>query len=173
MKYLFTLLFSLSFIFTSAQYKLGYIDTSVKTPKYLLTQTGDTVGVVITYKQAQKIDNDLELLQLYKLTNTDCDSIVNNLNETILSYKQTTSLYDKKIKTLDTMLSINKIELFDVNKQLELCNDKSNLKDSIIKDKDIIIKLDKKDIRKYKIERNVIAITSIAALLYLLIHFLQ
>ena len=109
MKYLFTLLFSLSFIFTSAQYKLGYIDTSVKTPKYLLTQTGDTVCVVITYKQAQKIDNDLELLQLYKLTNTDCDSIVNNLNETILSYKQTTSLYDKKIKTLDTMLSINKI----------------------------------------------------------------
>ena len=173
MKYLFTLLFSLSFIFASAQYKLGYVDTSDKTPKYLLTQTGDTVGVVITYKQAQKIDNDLELLQLYKLTNTDCDSIVNNLNETILSYKQTTSLYDKKIKTLDTMLSINKIELFDVNKQLELCNDKSNLKDSIIKDKDIIIKLDKKDIRKYKIERNVIAITSMAVLIYVLIHFLQ
>ena len=168
MKYLFTLLFSLSFIFASAQYKLGYVDTSDKTPKYLLTQTGDTVGVVITYKQAQKIDNDLELLQLYKLTNTDCDSIVNNLNETILSYKQTTSLYDKKIKTLDTMLSINKIELFDVNKQLELC-----LKDSIIKDKDIIIKLDKKDIRKYKIERNVIAITSMAVLIYVLIHFLQ
>jgi hypothetical protein len=174
MKYLFTSLFIFLSIFCNAQYKIISLDTNINTPKVLISDTTkDTLGFIITYKQALKIDKDEQLIKLYKSAHTDCDSVITYLNESISNYKDINALYAKKINVLDTMLNINRIELFDVNKQLELCEDKCNLKDSIIKDENKIISLDKKDIRKYKTERNVIAVTSIIAFIYILIHFIH
>jgi len=57
MKKLLTLLFSLIVILSFGQKQI---------PPYYLIENNDTIGVVLSVKQAQKLDNDLEMLKLLK-----------------------------------------------------------------------------------------------------------
>jgi hypothetical protein len=51
-----TILLSLTYLISSAQTEL---------PRYLI-EGGDTIGVIISIEQAQKLDNNSELLELFK-----------------------------------------------------------------------------------------------------------
>ena len=142
----------------SQTYSLGSIDTTnTSIPKYLLSTTNnkqDTVGVVITIKQAQKINTDLEILSLYKGLYSDCDTTVDYLTKTVADYKFANIEANKVINASDSALKIRNLQIENLKQQLIINEDKLAIKDSVIAAKDDIIALDKKDIKKFKKQRN-------------------
>jgi hypothetical protein len=111
---------------------------------------GDTVGIIITIKQAQKIDNDLELLQLFKASKINCDS-------TLKTYLIIVDEYDKQILTLENKINVLTTIKDTQNSMINNLNLRINnyKEDLVLADKqlsisDKIIKNDEKIIKKLK-----------------------
>lgn len=127
-------------------------------PKYFIVDN-DTIGIILSVDQAQKIDNDLEILNLFETLSLECDSldtyyvkIINGLDEIILVHEvKIKNLMDKnkiqgeEILKLKTMIAYRET-------QLEISNyQKTN--DSIR------IKILEEDISKLK-KKNVVTFIS-------------
>lgn len=142
-KFLTTLLMILSFISVKAQTEL---------PQYFI-EGGDTIGIIISVEQAQMLDNDSELLELFKKMRIDCDnldthyvSIINKLEEQIVLLKfQISDLVhqgaekDKLIRNLKKSLELSEENTRLCEEQLELKNEE--------------IKILKKEIFRQKVKK--------------------
>ena len=126
-------------------------DTS-KYPTYFV-QNGDTLGIVISIEQAQKIDNDLELLELFKQMGISCDSTISSYVLVVNKYNQKVALLNVKISTLESLNSDQKAMIVNLNQQIE--NYKQDVADAnqIILKKTQIISNDEKEITKLKIQK--------------------
>jgi predicted RNase H-like nuclease (RuvC/YqgF family) len=116
----------------------GQSNDSTSYPKYYVVN-GDTLGVILTVEQLQKIDNDLEIKNLLEKSLIDCDSlssqyivVVSKLENrvTILEVKNSelmnaTQQQDQIIKQLNLKVS-------NYEKDLNLCDEQSKKKDTII-----------------------------------------
>jgi hypothetical protein len=143
----------------SQTYTVAAIDTtSTLIPRYLLVDmpnnTKDTVGVIVTIKQAQKINTDLEILRLYRGLHTDCDSTVNYLVQTVEDYKIANTVAENALKASDSVLKDRSLEIENLKQQLVISNERLAAKDSIIVAKDDMITLVKKESKKFKKQRN-------------------
>jgi chromosome segregation ATPase len=102
----------------------------------------DSLGnkfVVMTYEQAQKIDNTFELVSLLEKAGAECDSLS-------LSYVKVINSFEKQVFQLETQLTLHKGQLIDKDNQIEnlaqrlknseedskLCNNQIEVKDKQI-----------------------------------------
>jgi len=150
--------------FTQTMYKsysVVAIDSTVTTPRYLVGNNdnvkSDTLGIVITIKQAQKIDNDLDLLVLYKNMHVDCDSTVSFLVQVVDDYKKLNVLAVAKFKAYEIASLDQKNQIDNLKQQIDIKKGEIVVQKSIISDKDGIIAIDKLQIRHLK--REVVGIT--------------
>lgn len=131
------LLLTLSLILT---FVLGFSQTSfVKSdlPQYFV-QNGDTIGILLTIEQVQKLDNNSELLGLFEKLSIKCDSldtyyvgVINKMNDkiTILNLKVTKQ--DEAMKKQDDMVKDLKAKVANALLRLDLCEQQRS-NDSLI-----------------------------------------
>lgn len=124
------------------------------TPRFLLNDKGDTIGVLISVSQAQKIDNDYELLSLYKGIHSDCDSTVSFLIKVVDDYKRLNVIAEARFKADSVIIFDNKSQIDNLKSQIDIKSKIISIKDSIIGDKNGIIDISKLEIKKYKKQRN-------------------
>lgn len=127
-------------------------------PQYLI-QNGDTVGIVLTIEQVQKLDNNSELLISFKKLSFECDSletyyvqVINKQSEKIALLEVKISNLTEQNKTKDDMIVKLKEMIMIKESQLIIC-EKQRSNDSII------IKGLKKDLLKSKI-KNIVGWTT-------------
>jgi predicted RNase H-like nuclease (RuvC/YqgF family) len=121
-------------------------------PQYFI-EGGDTIGILLSIEQVQKLDNNSELLDLFKQLQIDCDNI-----ET--SYAGVINKCNEKIALLELNLSdfrnqsIEKDDLIS-NLKTQLSNSESNksLCDVQIVKKNEEISILKSDLRKEKFKK--------------------
>lgn len=144
MKKLLTILF---FIITSISYSQDY-------PKIETDSTGKKL-VVLTYEQAQKIDNAFELLALLEKAGAECDSLT-------LSYIKVIDGLKNQVSLLEIDVKLNKKQVIDKDKQIEnlqeRLNNCENIKSSCdqqisLRDKQIVLLDD--EIKTLKTKRNI------------------
>jgi predicted RNase H-like nuclease (RuvC/YqgF family) len=111
---------------------------STSYPQYYVVN-GDTVGVILTIEQLQKIDNDLEIKNLLEKSLIDCDSlssqyivVVSKLENrvTILEVKNSELL--KANEQQDQIIKQLNLKVSNYEKDLNLCDEQSKKKDTII-----------------------------------------
>ena len=133
---------------------MTYISFSQDYPKIEIDSIGRKV-VVITYEQAQKVDNVFEIQILLEKAGAECDS----LN---LSYVKVIDNFKKQVSLLEVNINLYKGQIVDKDRQLEnlqqrLLNCETNVSvcDEQISVKNEQIVLLKKEIRSLKIKRNI------------------
>ena len=145
----------------------GIISYGQECPRYI-----DDSTIAISVKQAQKIDNDLELLSLYRNMHTNCDSTVGFFLQVVDNYKDMDIIAQQKIVVYDSLTSTQKKQISNLKEQIQIKEDIIAIKDSVIGDKDKIITVDDKQIKQLKREKRIFIIGGAifnAVLLYLII----
>jgi predicted RNase H-like nuclease (RuvC/YqgF family) len=114
---------------------------------------GDTVGVIFSIQQAQKVDNDYELLRLLKQAKVMSDRtdsvyimIVDNFGKQVVEYKL-------KVSTLESLVSTQNEQIKNLKDQIEKYQRDSFLANEQSLRKDTIINNNKKEIRKLKTQK--------------------
>ena len=125
---------------------------STDLPQYLI-EGGDTIGIIISVEQAQALDNDAELLALFKQLRMDCDNLDAYYLQVINSLDQKMGLLEIKNKELYNQ-SVEKVSLIEnLNKQIENCEQNKDLCDDQISIKNEEVKTLKGEIRRQKIRK--------------------
>jgi NACalpha-BTF3-like transcription factor len=121
-------------------------------PDYLI-EKGDTIGIVLSIEQAQKLDNNTELLQLFKQLQIDCDNLEGYYVSIINESNQQIALLEANITSL-TLQGQDKDKLIEnLEKQLSNCAKDTVLCNQELKNKNDEIKLLKADLRKEKFKK--------------------
>lgn len=108
-------------------------------PKIELNSKGEKV-VVFTLEQAQKIDNDLEILELMKVARVKCDSlnlsyikVIDEQRGEIIILKKLNEELNKNEKDKDEQISNLSEQNSNLQKNIDLCNNENGNKDKEIK----------------------------------------
>jgi hypothetical protein len=154
-----TLVISTSILFS--QNDPSYIDSTFNTdlsklknenlPEYLVFK-GDTIGVVLTIRQLQKLDNDTDLLLLLDRMELNKDTLNEKYLLLINEKNEKIEMLELKVSKLEEIDLKNNSIISDLKSQIE--NRQQNILkcDSTIVNNDIIIKGLKKDLRKSKLK---------------------
>jgi peptidoglycan hydrolase CwlO-like protein len=118
MKYLFTVLLtilSFSSIYSQRSIELDIDILPVKNEDFpaWFIHKGDTVGLIFTIAQVQKIDSDLELLSWLEKKGFTCDSTI--------------SIYIKLVDDLEKQITILKTTVVELNKDITDKNSQINI----------------------------------------------
>lgn len=118
----------------------------------------DSLGrklVVMTYEQAQKIDNTFELVKLLEKAGAECDSLT-------LSYVKVIDNLKKQVKLLESDITLYKGQVVDKDKQIENlqarlknCEDNKEACDEQLNVRDKQIGLLNEEISTLKTKRNI------------------
>lgn len=140
-------------------------------PKYLI-ENNDTIGIIITVKQAQRIDNDLELLKLFEKMKYSSDNTINSYISVVDDMGKREALLQLKIKDLVLVEKTQTSMIDNLNKQivnykldLSMCELQSSKKDTIILN-------NKSEIKKLKFQKFVgytFGVTSLCVLVWVII----
>lgn len=137
----------LLFLFTLVSTCLYSQAVDVELPRYYIVQN-DTVGIIISVEQAQKIDNDLEIKKLLELSMIKCDSLSNQYVVVVDKLNKQVAILELKINELNNasstqnkMIGELKAKIDNYSKDLKLCDEQNKKKDEIISNQ-------KKTIRK-------------------------
>jgi hypothetical protein len=179
-KWLITMLFIMVGLFGYSQpvyksYDVVAIDTDVSVPRYLVgytDNTADTIGIVLTIEQAMKVDNYLDLLDIYKRANNNCDSTINFLVQVVDDYKKMDIIVQQTYKAYQKSILDLKSQISNLNNRIKLKDEQILLKDEIITNKDNIITLDSKKIKQLKKQKGILMTGGVAigvGLLYMII----
>jgi len=121
-------------------------------PDYLI-EGGDTIGIILSIEQAQKLDNNTELLQLFKQLQIDCDNLEGYYVSIINESNQQIALLEANVTAL-TLQGQEKDKLaVNLEKQLSNCAKDTVLCNQELKNKNDEIKLLKEDLRKEKFKK--------------------
>ena len=114
-------------------------DSLIKNLPAYYIQNNDTLGIIISINQAQKIDNDEELLHLFEDMRVSCDSIVKHYVVVVNQYERKIAIVEAKFNKSDSTVKDQKIIIGNLNKKidnyeadLKLAKDQMNMKDKII-----------------------------------------
>lgn len=127
-------------------------------PQYFI-QNGDTLGIILTVEQVQKLDNDVELLNMFELLSIKCDSldkhyvkVINDLNDVIVLKDVSITNLTKQTKTFTNQVEKLKSAVDIKESQLKLCEEQR------VNDSTAIASL-KKDLKKAKV-KNIVSWSS-------------
>lgn len=133
---------------------VSFFSFSQEYPKIEVDSTGKKV-VIITYEQAQKVDNAFELLKLLEESGTECDNLT-------LSYIKVIDVLKKRTILLETDISLYKDQITDKDNQiinlkerLKNCESNSSNCDAQISVRDEQISLLNKEVKTLKRKRNI------------------
>jgi len=116
----------------------------------------DSLGrkvVIMTIEQAQKVDNNLEIVNLLTKQGSECDSLNTAYLKVIDKQGKQISLLELDIKTLKSQINDKNIQITNLQTQLKNETESNNLCDDQKKLKDEEIKLLKKEVRRQKIQK--------------------
>lgn len=118
---------------------------SLKFPSWFVVE-GDTMGIIFSLQQAQKIDNDLEMKTLLEKKGYACDSTLSKFIKLVDDKTAFISSLDLKIKSLEDLskdkdLAIDNLNarISNLNLDVIFSNQQLTRKDNIIQNKDIQI----------------------------------
>jgi predicted RNase H-like nuclease (RuvC/YqgF family) len=140
-------------------------------PKYLI-ENGDTIGIVLSIEQAQKLNKDSELLTLFRQLNVDCDKLDISYVKVINSLDQKVALLEfnnRNLKSLnlknDSLVKNLQEQVNTVTENKNLCDEQLGLK----KEENEILKeqLKKEKFRKFLSITGNVALTVIVLLVIL------
>jgi vacuolar-type H+-ATPase subunit I/STV1 len=164
MKKLLTILF---FIITSISYSQDY-------PRIETDSTGKKL-VVLTYEQAQKIDNAFELLTLLEKAGAECYSLTLSYIKVIDVLKHQTSLLEIDVKLYKNQVIDKDKQIENLQQRLNNCETVKSTCDQQISLRDKQIVLLDNEIKTLKTKRNIAYGSGIAGivggiLLVLFVH---
>ncbi len=117
---------------------LSFYTYSQDYPKIELNSKGEKV-VVFTLEQAQKIDNDLEILELMKVARVKCDSlnlsyikVIDEQKGEIVILRKLNDELSKNEKDKDKQISNLSEQNSNLQKNIDLCNKENGNKDKEI-----------------------------------------
>ena len=131
-----------------------------KYPAYYIINN-DTVGVIINIKQAQKINNDLELLSLYKKMRVSCDSVIGSYILVVDDYNKKIVLLETKNNKVDSISAEQKDLIDNLNLQIKNYKSGEYINEQEIKLREDLIASQNKQIKKLKIKNRIYSIGSI------------
>lgn len=121
-------------------------------PRYFI-ENGDTIGIVLSVEQAQALDNDAELLALFKKMRINCDSLEVAYVKVINKLEQKVAILEIQKKDLieqgqekDKLIDNLKIRVIHYEELSILCQKE-------LENKDKQIKILKKEIVKQKLRK--------------------
>lgn len=129
--------------------------------------------VTLTLEQAQKIDNNLEILKLLKIQTSDCDSVISAYIVVVDEFRNKVAVLEFSVKTLNDQLKSKDRALSNLQEQLKNEKKDKTLCEGQLKSKDIIIDDRDKEIRKLKIQKIVGFATGTAALIVSVVLLLK
>lgn len=149
MKKIMMILFCIVFTISAKSQTFNVDSFRHNLPSYYV-QNNDTLGIVISIQQAQKIDNDEELLQLFEKMNVSCDSTIKKYIAVVNEYDKKIAVMEVKISKLETIskeqtTQINNLKSQIINYQIQM-----DLLHQEIVSKDNIINLQEKQIMKLR-----------------------
>jgi hypothetical protein len=107
---------------------------------------GDTMGIIFSLEQAQKIDNDLEMKSLLEKKGYACDSTLSKFIKLVDEKTAFISSLDLKIKSLEDLLKDKDLSIDNLNSRISnlnldviFSNQQLTRKDGIIQNKDVQI----------------------------------
>ena len=113
-------------------------NTETDYPRFLVVN-GDTVGVVLTIEQLQKIDNDLEIKNLLEQSLIDCDSLSSQFIVVVDKLQQRVAILEVKNSELllansqqEKIIKELNLKVANFEKDLSLCDEQGKKKDTII-----------------------------------------
>lgn len=116
----------------------------------------DSLGnkvVVMTIEQAQKIDNNFEILNLLTKQGTECDSLNTAYLKVIDNQGKQISLLELDVKTLKEQINDKDQQIANLQTQLKNETESNKLCEDQKKIKDEEIKLLKKEVRRQKTQK--------------------
>lgn len=123
-------------------------------PRIETDSTGKKI-VIMTYEQAQKIDNTFELITLLEKAGAECDNLT-------LSYVKAIDTLNKQVRLLEIDINLYKGQVVDKNKQIDNlqqrlnnCEDNQAACDEQISKRNKQIDLLNEEITTLKVKRNV------------------
>jgi hypothetical protein len=118
---------------------------SLKFPSWFVVE-GDTMGIIFSLEQAQKIDNDLEMKALLEKKGYACDSTLSKFIKLVDEKTAFISSLDLKIKSLEDLLKDKDLSIDNLNSRISnlnldviFSNQQLTRKDGIIQNKDVQI----------------------------------
>lgn len=148
-----TLLLSLFMMITLSSYAQMDVTPKIEYPSYYVNNNGDTLGILISVEQAQKVDNDLELLGLLKNMKFKSDSALSSYIIVVDKYENRIAILDAKISTLDSINSDRKEMINNLNKQIFNFKSQIDIADNQIRLNNDIIKNKDKRIRRLQVQK--------------------
>jgi uncharacterized protein YihD (DUF1040 family) len=127
-------------------------------PQYYILE-GDTVGIILSIEQAQKIDNDIEILKLLQTLSIECDSLDTYYIKIINGLEDVIVIYELKIQNLTEQSELKNQEIIKLKELISLREKQLILSDNQKKNDSLIINGLKKDITKLK-TKNVVTLTT-------------
>jgi uncharacterized protein YihD (DUF1040 family) len=127
-------------------------------PQYYILED-DTVGIILSIEQAQKIDNDIEILKLLQTLSIECDSLDTYYIKIINGLEDVIVIYELKIQNLTEQSELKNQEIIKLKELISLREKQLILSDNQKKNDSLIIKGLKKDITKLK-TKNVVTLTT-------------
>jgi len=128
----------LLFLFTLVTLNLQSQSIDLDLPRYYIVQE-DTVGVILSIEQLQKIDNDLEIKNLLEQSLIDCDSLNNQYIVVVDKLENRIAILEIKNGELENTSSIQtkmigelKLKVANYERDLYLCGEQNKKKDTII-----------------------------------------
>jgi hypothetical protein len=127
------------------------VEYTFNPPEYYVID-GDTIGIILSIEQVQKIDSDLEMLKLFKLLDNQVQgvdefyiSVINDQNEKI-------SILETTLGNIKDQSGEQEELIENLKKQVKLKSDQYDLSEEQYQNDLIIIEGLKKDLRKQKIK---------------------
>lgn len=131
---------------------ISFLSYSQEYPKIELNQKGEKV-MIFTIDQAQKIDNDLEILSLLEKSKIQCDSlnisyirVIDSQNHQIVLFENSVSELKLQIKDKDSQIDNLSAQMKNLEESNKLCDEQK-----VVKDKQIDGL--RKDLKKEKIKK--------------------
>lgn len=143
------ILFSILFLSSFGQYENIRIDRP-ELPAYLIANESDTIGIVFTILDVQKIDKNLELLEYMEKVNSKIDTSQYYYISLVGDLEMKVELQKNKIINLVSQSLIKDRMIDDLKSQLKLSDEKSRNLQDVSDNKDSIIGEKDKEIRKQK-----------------------
>jgi uncharacterized protein YaaN involved in tellurite resistance len=130
-------------------------DSLIKSLPAYYMQGNDTLGVIISIDQAQKIDNDLELLQLFEDMRVSCDSVVKHYIVVVNQYERKIAVVEAKFNKSDSTVKDQKLIINNLNKKIDNYEADLKLAQKQLKMKDDIIANNEKMIGKLQLTKGI------------------
>jgi hypothetical protein len=133
---------------------IGYNTYSQNYPRYFI-ESGDTVGVIISIDQAQKIYNNQVLLDLFVGHKMNCDSLKNRFEIVVNKYekmqlvdKTIIEQHEKSLKDKESIIRFHQNNEKNFDMELYKCDTQNKLKDEKINNLNKIV-IDLENQRKW------------------------